>query len=165
MDKTCTRCLVTKPIASFGPRKGAKDGINSVCRDCARERHKGYLQKYLSNPVNVSKYKESSNRWRLENPEAAKQLGHTAWNRLRQEMLSAYGRECACCGESEEAFLTLEHMNGDGSQHRKEVGGGSNSYRDLKRRGWPQDGFCVLCMNCNWAKRRSGICPHQRKKP
>lgn len=74
-------------------------------------------------------------------------------------MLDAYGRKCVCCGETEEAFLTLEHVNRDGAAHRRQVQGAI--YWDLKRRGWPKDGYTVLCMNCNWARRNGDPCPHE----
>jgi hypothetical protein len=31
---------------------------------------------------------------------------------------------------------------------------------DLKRQGWPKDGYTVLCLNCNIAKGATGTCPH-----
>jgi hypothetical protein len=34
-------------------------------------------------------------------------------------------------------------------------------YRDLKKRGWPQEGYTVLCMNCNFAQRFGHRCPHK----
>jgi hypothetical protein len=72
-------------------------------------------------------------------------------------MLAAYGGRCSCCGETETAFLTLEHLNGDGAAHRREV---HDAVADLRRRGWPKGEHTVLCMNCNWA-RRVGRCPHE----
>ena len=37
----------------------------------------------------------------------------------RQEVMAHYGNKCACCGETAQAFLTLDHTNGGGRQHRK----------------------------------------------
>src|SRR5262252_4538483 len=39
----------------------------------------------------------------------------------RLEMIAAYGGECACCGETEPVFLTLDHVNGDGAAHRRSM--------------------------------------------
>lgn len=84
------------------------------------------------------------------------------WASLKAEMISAYGGACSCCGESESAFLSLEHLNGDGAEHRASLGGASKVWADLKKRGWPKDGYTVLCFNCNLGKRcNGGICPHQ----
>lgn len=141
---------------------------SGVCRNCTKTRDARYQTTFKArlalNPALRERYAQSSGRWAKENPEKAKAHGQMTWLRLRQEMLNAYGRACACCGETLEPFLTLEHVNGDGAIHRLRVGGGANSYRDLKKRGWPKKGFTVLCMNCNWAKRKTGVCPHQNKK-
>lgn len=78
--------------------------------------------------------------------------------------MAAYGGSCACCGEVELAFLSLDHINGDGHLHRKEVGYGQAVWLDLRRQGFPQEGFRVLCMNCQFGVRRVEGCPHQRGK-
>jgi hypothetical protein len=84
----------------------------------------------------------------------------------REEKLAAlrhYGGDppsCACCGEAHDEFLTIDHINGGGAVHRREVGShGSRIYRWLRANGWPE-GFRVLCMNCNHALGLQGYCPH-----
>lgn len=74
-----------------------------------------------------------------------------------------YGGKCACCGESERAFLVIDHIDGDGNTHRREnkITGDNNIGRWLKRHGYPE-GFQVLCANCNMAKEWPDGCPHQR---
>jgi hypothetical protein len=68
---------------------------------------------------------------------------------------------CACCGESQIEFLTLDHINNDGNSHRKEIGfGGSGLYRWAESHGYPPV-LQVMCMNCNWGKRLLGYCPHK----
>jgi hypothetical protein len=85
-----------------------------------------------------------------------------AWTQgLRAGMLAAYGGVCACCGEDREPFLTLDHSNRDGAEHRRSVGGSNSILVDLRNRGWPKDGYRILCMNCNWATRYGKECPHQ----
>ncbi len=79
---------------------------------------------------------------------------------IRNEVYLAYGGYmCACCGETERAFLSIDHINGDGCKHRREVGQ-SNIYRWLRDHGFPA-GFQVLCMNCQWGRKVCGVCPHQ----
>jgi len=81
----------------------------------------------------------------------------------RRQVLRAYGGVCACCGEVEEAFLTIDHVNNDGAQHRREIGraGGSSMTGWLIQNNFPE-GFQVLCWNCNAAKQyQPGGCPHQ----
>lgn len=82
--------------------------------------------------------------------------------RMRAAVFSAYGgAKCACCGETNIEFLTLDHINGGGTAHRKEVGAGDKMYRWLRDKGYPP-GYRVLCFNCNYAIFRYKICPHQR---
>ena len=40
-------------------------------------------------------------------------------------MFQAYGDSCACCGEREPKFLGIDHTNGGGNTHRREVGRGN----------------------------------------
>lgn len=61
---------------------------------------------------------------------------------------------CNNCGEQDIDLLCLDHIDGKGKRHRKELNvGGSGFYRWLERQGYPQ-GFQVLCYNCNMKKER-----------
>lgn len=80
-------------------------------------------------------------------------------------VISAYGGACACCGEKHASFLTIDHTNNDGKEHRKIIGAsGNTTYKWLKRQGFPKDGFRLLCYNCNLG-RRHGECPHKKDLP
>lgn len=84
-----------------------------------------------------------------------------AKKRLKAETFTAYGGAiCACCGEKELGFLTLDHIHGGGKQHRLREG--ARIYNSLKRNKWPS-GYQVLCMNCNWGRRLTGTCPHKKE--
>jgi hypothetical protein len=85
-----------------------------------------------------------------------------ASKRLKIRTFNAYGGICACCGESELSFLQIDHINGGGRKHRKEIKswGGANFYRWLEKRGFPE-GYQVLCANCNSAKSLLSECPHK----
>lgn len=102
---------------------------------------------YWNNP---EKYREAQRDRQLESR-----------RKIREEMIEAYGGRCACrwCPETNHEFLTLDHVNGDGKEHRKKVG--SHAYADLRRRGWPQDGYRLLCWNCNAMTRFGRVCPHE----
>ena len=97
-------------------------------------------------------------------PETARrqqrESGKRIRERIRAEMVEAYGGQCACprCPETNPAFLTLEHINGGGRAHRKLKG--SHVYADLRRQGWPKEGFTLLCWNCNAMTRGGQTCPH-----
>jgi len=81
---------------------------------------------------------------------------------LKIEVIQHYGGACACCGETEIVFLTIDHPDGDGSARRREEGhrGGTAQYRKIRRDGFPP-GFRVLCWNCNTAEYLLGQCPHK----
>ena len=79
--------------------------------------------------------------------------------KLKDEVFARYGGyRCSCCGETHREFLTIDHIDGDGTAHRRKIGG--NMYYWLKRSNYPT-GFRVLCMNCNWAIGVFGHCPHE----
>lgn len=88
------------------------------------------------------------------------------YNKVIDIILGRYGKVCCCCGIADLKFLTIDHIHGGGTQHRKEIGvdGGVNFYRYLIEQGLP-DGYQTLCFNCNVGKyRNNGICPHKEKK-
>lgn len=80
---------------------------------------------------------------------------------LREKVFGHYGRACSCCGATED--LTLDHINGDGAQHRQELFGsslapaGSRFYRWLVKQGLPP-GYQTLCRRCNISKQRGARC-------
>lgn len=87
--------------------------------------------------------------------------------KLRNEVYAAYGGKCACCGESNPLFLTIDHVNGGGIKHRKQLNSkGRNSvnrnfYLLVRNEGYPSD-YQLLCFNCNMGRaRNNGICPHK----
>jgi len=86
--------------------------------------------------------------------------------RAKCRVLEHYGGECNCCGEERIEFLTIDHIEGGGNSHRKEIFGnqnqsGSRFYRWIIKQGYPND-YQVLCWNCNTAKHYYNMCPHKR---
>jgi len=82
--------------------------------------------------------------------------------RLREKVIAHYGGKCVCCGETTYEFLTVDHKNNDGADHRRElkVTGVATMMRWIVRNGFP-DTLQILCWNCNAAKHCHGRCPHQ----
>ena len=84
--------------------------------------------------------------------------------------LRAYGGRnpaCACCGEADDRFLTIDHVNNDGKAHRAAIDTQRiRFYLFLKKANFPNDPpLQVLCFNCNLGKRvNRGVCPHKDKK-
>jgi len=82
---------------------------------------------------------------------------------LRRQIITAYGGICRCCKENNPVFLTIDHVNGNGAKERRKHSSGRagiNFYKYLKKLGFPQTGYRLLCMNCNWATRYGKECPH-----
>lgn len=80
----------------------------------------------------------------------------------RQEALTAYGGQCKCCGEMERQFLTFDHMNNDGAEHRRRIKSMWTFYRWLIVEH--PESIQVLCFNCNCSKGFYGVCPHERNR-
>lgn len=81
--------------------------------------------------------------------------------RQRQQVFDHYGNQCACCGETEVAFLNLDHTFGGGNDHWRKLKekGHANMYAWIIANNFPE-GFRILCSNCNCAMSRLGYCPH-----
>ncbi len=81
---------------------------------------------------------------------------------------SGGANRCACCGEQERDFLTLDHVAGNSNKTSVALGiprAGANLYFWLARNSFPH-GYQILCMNCNMSKgKHGGICAHKRISP
>ena len=84
--------------------------------------------------------------------------------KLKQDLIDAYGGCCACCGTKEFEFLTLDHINGDGAQHRRKHLTSYSIYTEIRKLGYPKDAYRILCMNCNFSIGMYGYCPHTINK-
>lgn len=109
------------------------------------------------------KIKQLSKNWRNKNKEKRNKIireyHKIRRNNDRKLVFKHYGEKCECCGESNIKFLTIDHINGGGRKHRKEIKG--HLYSWLVKNNFP-NGFQVLCYNCNCGKRiNNGICPHK----
>jgi hypothetical protein len=139
--KDCSVCLEVKPLTEFYTVR--KNKPQAACKVCLfayeRIRHATWYN---------AKHREICDSYR---------------DNLKREVYQAYGNSCACCGETHEEFLQIDHVNGGGRKHRKEIGSG-NLNLWLKRRGFPKDGFRLLCSNCNHSMGVHGYCPHERER-
>lgn len=176
--KTCTGCNQAKTLSEYHRRNNSKVGYYPRCKDCERERHKDNNRKLN---FSVSVIEKLCPKCRVVEPasEFSRHKGFTTglashchgcvrdasriWlQRLKFKTFQAYSNRCACCGERQPEFLSIDHIGGGGKQHRATLSPGSSSlYLDLQRRGHPQEGFRLLCHNCNQSLGVHGYCPHQ----
>ena len=70
---------------------------------------------------------------------------------IRKEIIQRYGGKCDLCGNPHLNFLELDHVRGDGAQHRKECKG--EVYRFVLVEDYRPDKYRVLCKICNWLAR------------
>jgi hypothetical protein len=80
-------------------------------------------------------------------------------HKLKEEVMRHYSPELKCqrCGFSDIRALSIDHIDGKGAEHRRQLGiirghGGRSIYIWLKKNNFPV-GFQILCMNCQWIKR------------
>lgn len=130
------------------------------CRRCRRDKEDRYRKRCPERTRATGR--KSHAKYRVENA-AKKKIYRDA---LKDEAFRHYGGPiCACCGEFQKVFLTLDHKDGGGNTERRKIAkrkdfGGWHLCLYLKRHGWPS-GYQVLCWNCNYGKHaNSGTCPH-----
>lgn len=144
-EKHCTCCKHLKSISEFRVHKRGDDiRIESACIECE----------------NI----KSRERWARKPEWRHRQKSYHQKRRevLREKIIKHYGGKCTCphCPETNVAFLTIEHMNGGGTKHRKDRGE-LGVYKDIIDRGFPDD-ITILCYNCNCGKahQKDNVCPH-----
>ena len=166
-NKLCYECGILKPETSeFFPRcAGRATGLAAYCKPCHVKRGRENLAKrFAENPeLFRAKWRNRAKAARKADPKKFAAMARKSRQKLRAEMVLAYGGKCSCCGETHLEFLTLEHTNGDGAAHRAAIstGGGNAIWKDLQRRGWPSIGFTILCWNCHMATAWGHACPHK----
>jgi hypothetical protein len=92
--------------------------------------------------------------WKEQNKEKLRALGRLYRDRIKLEAIKHYSPEscCARCRIADIDVLTIDHIKGNGHQHRKMLGGGRlKFYYWLRKNNYPE-GYQVLCLNCNWKK-------------
>ena len=74
--------------------------------------------------------------------------------RMRLEMVEAFGGKCVECREDDPLVLVLDHIENDAKDDRAQNKhkGGYKLYMHLRRNGWPKGRHQLLCHNCNFRK-------------
>lgn len=139
----CTRCKKEKDEAHF---RKMGERLTRLCGEC---RATALAKFHAHNGKHRGKYtRMAKDRCRLN----------------RQRVLQRYGGKCACCGEADLRFLSLDHVNDDGAAHRKAL---SVTYGGYAIISWAIRNNCppslqALCFNCNCGKQvNGGVCPHK----
>ena len=131
----------------FPPNKGSKHGRETRCKKCKNE----YMRLW-------KKKRGGYNQTRRGNIAT-----------LKKTVISLYGGRCECCGETNHGFLTMDHINNDGSIEYEKMGWVKmykNMYNSiLTDKAYARKHYRVLCYNCNCGRERNGgMCPHNDPK-
>lgn len=158
--------VVTGQVSQRGKRLQSADGLTwkQRNRDAVNARRRAlYAGETGKHRQRVSEYRKEQ-REKVNAYNAAYGTGYRM--RLRAEMILAYGSKCACCGETEPLFLQLDHIYNDGHIDRKTHKTSTKLFAALKKIGWPQDRYQLLCANCNFGKMLNGglACPHAKNQ-
>jgi hypothetical protein len=100
-DGLCTACG-----NSFEPSAMKNGRLHVQCAGCRSKKNSYALE------------------WRNRRLDEAKAYRRELGRRRRQMVYDRYGGKCACCSETEFVFLSIDHIDGGGTQHR--VRGGSS---------------------------------------
>lgn len=148
--KKCNTCGEVKQLAEFNTRNIAKGWYKSLCRACESARFKRY---YVAN---AEEMRERSRDY------------YANWKGTRfEQVLKALGRKCACCGETDPTFLTVDHINNDGWKEKvgteRRARSGRALWTRIRKEGYPKSRYRILCFNCNCGRNRRADkrCPHE----
>lgn len=175
--RLCRLCHVSYPVSEYWRRSDRKNSIDPRCRRCGTKRAGEWNAKHREHRASYMR------EWNKKNPDKLRAQSKRNWAKIarnksrklmvyqkmavyragaRADVLRAYGGRCVCCGEDRDHFLSIDHVMRDGHLHRASIGN-NNIYLWLRRNGFPKDRFRLLCHNCNFAKGRYGVCPHEEE--
>lgn len=151
--KVCKICKKEKQISEF-PKTGYKNSVRAECKIC----YNNIRKLYYSNNREKMLLRAQRN---FHSGGREKQIE----NRKKQKLLvyEKYGNKCVCCGEKEIEFLSMDHVNGNGNEHRRSISKSAKilPYSWIIKNKFPSI-LQILCMNCNFAKGKLGYCPHEK---
>ncbi|MFA5202795.1 MAG: hypothetical protein WC708_00065 [Lentisphaeria bacterium] len=176
----CKKCgpLTSEKFLVQKASCGSKDNLRIKCRACLKVYTEARLKAKREEDPHYSG--KLSRKWRADNPERWKELRKDYYERHSNE-ISVHSKEerierrlvvlryysgsdipaCALCGEDNISLLVIDHIDGGGNKHRKEIKRKSDKfYQWLVVNKFP-GGFRVLCHNCNHSLSIRGTAPEK----
>lgn len=93
--------------------------------------------------------------YRIKNREKIAAYNKNRRREFKSIVLNKYGNVCTWCGYDDIRALQIDHINNNGAEERKSLGGkqfsGWRFYEYLIKQDLP-DGYQTLCANCNQIK-------------
>jgi hypothetical protein len=111
-----------------------------------------YKQRYKEK--HPDKFRADKRRYKEKHPDKTREAIKKCNLKLRYNILKyySYGKMvCNFCGENHYEFLEIDHMAGNGKDHKRQIT--ISLYSWLKQNNYPS-GYQVLCSNCNNKKER-----------
>lgn len=130
--KKCQTCNQQKPITEFSKNRARKDGLQTKCKTCCKERSRKYYQ------VNKEKQKQQIYASRITRLEQNR--------RFVFEYLS--NNPCSVCGETDPRVLEFDHLRDKEDNVTAILSSGSSQEKIMKEIQKCQ----VLCANCHRRK-------------
>ena len=139
MKKCCT-CQIEKLSIEFNKNKSKKDGLNSICKECSRQRSRKYYSENREHHKKVIYGNKQS---------YVKELRHWINTVIRKD-------GCCCCEEKSTVCLEFHHI--DQTKKEKLVSKliGSNCRKKLI---YELNKCAVVCSNCH-RKIHAGLLPN-----
>ena len=105
------------------------------------------------------------NIYQKENADKINKFNRENRKKIKLKVLNYYSNnnpKCICCNEIQIEFLCIDHINGNGNEHRKLI---KHEWicTWIVRNNFPI-GFQILCFNCNQSKGFYGYCPHKKQE-
>lgn len=126
------------------------DSLNrtAICQHCGEVTIRRHRKSWRCNKADREGRK---NRWHLYHKTNEQRREY--YQNRKKRVVAHYSQntmKCAKCGFGDLRALSIDHINGNGSEHRKQIGK-SRLYSWLVKNKFPS-GFQVLCMNCQFIK-------------
>lgn len=140
--KYCPKCKQTKLLKFFYKANNTLDGYKVYCKDCS---HKEYMMRQEHYCNRASDYIKEAKIKAFEiiaNGKNITCLKRKEWN---------------CCSIDDIDFLSIDHINGDGANHRRKIKAScsSSTYRWVIKN--PEEAkkiMQILCMNAQVKKKK-----------
>jgi hypothetical protein len=152
-------------INGGGRKQRRESGCMNIYLKLRRENFPEGYQVLCSN-CNIKKLKMFNNS-KFINTIKQYKIDRKSRDKFKVEVFSHYTTDgkikCSCpgCIVDDIDVLCIDHINGDGAEHRKNNGlkGGIDMYRWIRKNNYPKD-LRLLCCNCNQVLNNYGYCPH-----
>lgn len=144
MRKRCTICKRVRLLKFFNKRARSKDGLQTHCTDCNKEKSKAYYGR--NKETHKARTAESK----------AKSIKRNQWHVL----IHLSENPCARCGEDDPVVLEFDHCRGD---KEKNIADAVKNGWSLERLQAEMDKCQILCSNCHKKKTSKKGCFYKER--